>query len=438
MRRKPAICIYKRRSTVFGAKMLNSGVLSVLKKLGLYARVIDHVFKPMRLGRLVINMPEGDTLVYGEGQGGANAELTVRSMDFFKKCVLYGDVGFGESYVDGDWETNDIDKVIEWMLINVENHPTLMSDKTKYKPVNFLKALNVLSSLSRKNSRKGSRRNIHEHYDLGNEFYSLFLDRTMTYSSAYFGRGSGTLEEAQYQKYEQLCQKVRLKRTDHLLEIGSGWGGFAAHAVKNFGCHVTTVTVSKEQFDYVKERIRREGLADKLTVELRDYRDLQGEYDKIVSIEMLEAVGHEFYETYFRQCHRLLKKNGLLALQVILSPDSRYASFRKNIDWIQKHIFPGSLLPSFEIIQNSLRKTGTLGLFDYEDMTKHYVKTLEMWHENFNLRSDDILRLGFNPTFMRKWNYYWCYCIAAFRTRNIAVAQMVFSRPNNGFLTESL
>ncbi len=400
-------------------------------RLNIYERLIDYVFLPMHLGRLTISLPDTRTLTYGSGENGVHAAIRVNHNDFFKKCVLFGDVGFGESYVDGDWDTDDIVKVIEWMIANVDNHPTLMSDKKKRSPVNFLKICNNVMSFFRKNSLLGSRKNISAHYDLGNEFYRLFLDPSMTYSSAYFKDPSQSLEQAQSQKYEQLCQKLQLLQTDHVLEIGSGWGGFAIYAAKNFGCRVTTVTVSQQQYDYALKRIEDENLKSKITIELKDYRDIEGKFDKIVSIEMLEAVGHEYYEAYFRQCHRLLKKNGLLALQMILSPDNRYESFRKNMDWIQKHIFPGSLLPSLAIIHKRINQTGDLNLYHYEDITSDYVQTLATWRENFNKNLDKITMQGFNGAFVRKWNYYLSYCQAAFKTRNISVAQAVFTRPNN-------
>ena len=270
------------------------------------------------------------------------------------------------------------------MITNVENHPTLMADQHKKTPVNFFKIMNNILSFFRKNSIKGSSKNIQYHYDLGNDFYKLFLDPSMTYSSAYFKSVEKTLEEAQDQKYEQLCRKLHLKRTDHVLEIGTGWGGFAIYAAKNFDCKVTTVTISQQQFNYVVEKIDQEGLSAKIKVELKDYRHLEGKFDKIVSIEMLEAVGHEFYKSYFSQCHHLLKKEGILALQVIISPDNRYESFRKNIDWIQKYIFPGSLLPSMAIIQKNVNQTGNLNLYHFEDMGMDYVKTLAIWRINFN------------------------------------------------------
>jgi cyclopropane-fatty-acyl-phospholipid synthase len=343
-------------------------------------------------------------------------------------------VGFGESYVDGDWDTTDITRVIEWMIRNVENHPTLMADKKKLTPVNWLGLLNVIKHLARMNSIYGSRKNISAHYDLGNDFFKLFLDPTMTYSSAYFKTPDQDLQQAQIQKYDELCQKLRLKETDKVLEIGGGWGGFATHAAKNYGCHVTALTVSREQFDYATKRFFEEGINKHAQVKFLDYRLMEGKFDKIASIEMIEAVGDKYLDTYFQKCNDLLAKDGLLGLQMILSPDHRYESFRDNVDWIQKHIFPGSLLPSMKRIQQALNRTGSLCIFDYEDMTPHYVRTLAMWRENFNAGLSDVKNLGFDEAFIRKWNYYWSYCEAAFKTRNISVAQAVFSRPNNSQL----
>lgn len=392
--------------------------------------MVDGVFSRMVIGRMTMTYPDGRVVSYGRGGPGTQCRISVRNADFFRKCVLFGDVGFGESYVDGDWQTDNITDVIRWMIENVEHHPTLMADVKKSSPVNWLKSLNALSHIFNRNSRSGSRKNISAHYDLSNEFFALFLDPTMTYSSAYFKRAGQDLHEAQIQKYEELCCRLRLKSSDHLLEIGSGWGGMAIYAAKNFGCRVTTVTISRKQFDLARQRITQEGLAGRVDILLQDYRDLDGVYDKIVSIEMLEAVGDEFYETYFTQCHRLLKPEGLLGLQVILSPDHRYESFRKNIDFIQKHIFPGSLLPSLARLHQAVNRTGALNLFHYEDISLHYARTLNMWREQFRKNIGAVKRLGMDDAFVRKWDYYLSYCEAAFATRNIFVAQMTWARPN--------
>ncbi len=399
---------------------------------GFFHRTIHYVFNKMDQGGLTMEMPDGREFFYGtRGDGQVNARIRIRRPVFFKKCVLFGDVGFGESFVDGDWETDDIQAVIEWMILNVEKHPTLMGDQKRWSPVNFLKLVNVGLHKFRMNTLSGSRKNIAAHYDLSNDFFKLLLDPTMTYSSAYFDKPDLALEEAQRKKYDVLCRKLALKSSDHVLEVGTGWGGFALHAAKNYGCRVTSITVSHQQYAYAIERVRETRLGGHIDVRLQDYRHLRGKFDKIVSIEMIEAVGHRFLPIYFKKLHDVLKKDGLLALQMILSPDHRYDSFRKNVDWIQKHIFPGSLLPSISRIQKSINRTGTLCLVDFEDMTTSYVRTLVLWQQNFNQNIREVMQLGFDENFVRKWNYYLSYCAAAFQTRNIFVAQAVFSRPNN-------
>ena len=350
---------------------------------------------------------------------------------------MHGDIGFGESYVDGDWETDNLTSVIKWFLLNIDNAPSISGSKRKLLPVNFLKTINRISHLVRSNTIIGSKKNISAHYDLNNEFFSLFLDSTMTYSSAYFkGRSplfheNYELEQAQKAKYERLCRIMQLQSTDHILEIGSGWGGFAFYAAKNYGCKVTTITISKEQFEFVEHKIAEEGLTNKIEIRLEDYRNITGEYDKIISIEMLEAVGHKFLKTYFKKCQQLLKKNGMLGLQVITCPDSRYDSLRKSVDWIQKHIFPGSLLPSIGAINDAIHKTGNMFLYDVKDFGIDYSKTLAIWKKNFNQKLSQVRELGFDEIFIRKWNYYLSYCEAAFAMKNISVVQMVYTRPNN-------
>lgn len=423
--------ICRRGFIVLGLKNNALVVGAKRNSVGFYERIIEHVFRPMTLGRLTMLLPDSSSYIFGEGGAGPEAFMRVTDQDFFRKCVLYGDVGFGESFVDGNWESDDVAKVIEWMIVNVENNPVLMAEKPKHSPVNFLKLFNKIQHALKANTKKGSRKNISDHYDLGNNFFRLFLDPTMAYSSAYFRNSKETLEQAQINKFDMLCQKLKINASDHVLEIGGGWGGFAVHAVRNYGCRITTITISREQYDYMSGMVKKVGLEDFIEVKFMDYREVKGKFDKIVSVEMIEAVGHKFLKKFCLQCHGLLKKDGLLGLQMILSPDHRYDSFRKNVDWIQKHIFPGSLLPSMQMIQQSLRQTGTLMLHDYEDMTPSYAQTLNIWRERFNHNIEAVRSLGFDDTFIRKWNYYKCYCEAAFRTRNISVVQAVFTRPNN-------
>jgi cyclopropane-fatty-acyl-phospholipid synthase len=253
----------------------------------------------------------------------------------------------------------------------------------------------------------------------------------MTYSSAYFYKDGLSLQQAQLAKYDRLCRQLQLKPTDHVLEIGSGWGGNAIYIAKQYGCRVTSLTISEEQLKMARERALADGVAHKVEFILKDYRLADGHFDKIVSIEMLEAVGDTYLDVYFKKCHQLLKKNGILALQVITCPDSRYEGLKKGVDWIQKHIFPGSLLPSVAAINSAINRTGDLTMVDLKEMGLHYANTLRSWYDRFNSNLSHVKALGFDEHFIRKWNYYLCYCEAAFAMRNINVMQMVYARPNN-------
>lgn len=388
-------------------------------------------FEKMDQGYLKLILPNRQVMHFGDNTADLKAEIEIQDKRFFKICALYGDIGFGDAYVEGLWITPNITNVISWFLLNINNAPTLSGSDMSSGAVILMKLINKIANATRANTIEGSRKNISEHYDLNNTFFSLFLDPTMTYSAAYFRNPGMTLEEAQYAKYEALCQRIHLKKTDHVLEIGTGWGGNAIYMAKNYGCKVTTTTISQEQYMLAKERIAKERLEDQITVLLSDYRDLSGHFDKIVSIEMLEAVGHQFLKTYFAKCHQLLKKDGLLGIQVITCPDSRYKALKKGIDWIQKYIFPGSLLPSIGAINKAINQTGDMTLVNLQDMGVDYGKTLNYWYQAFNTNWNEIRKLGFDESFKRKWNYYLCYCEAAFNMRNINVMQMVYTRPNN-------
>lgn len=436
------------------------------KSGGFYQRVVMQSLEQMTLGCLHLELPDGTKKIIGQPGAKISASVRITDWGFFKRCVLFGDVGFGEAYVDGDWDTDDIAKVISWFILNVENSPAMSGSRGKKFLINLLGHYNRILHLLRPNSLATSRRNISEHYDLGNDFYKLFLDPTMTYSSALFETGRAelplrfhsddccqseagisnteaaqqrrptlTLEQAQTVKYDRLCQQLKLKPGEHVLEIGSGWGGFSKHAVKNYGVKITTVTISEEQFKYARELFQKEGFASQVEIKLQDYRLLTGKFDKIVSIEMLEAVGDEFLETYFAKCHELLKPDGLLALQIITCPDSRHDSLRKNVDWIQKHIFPGSLLLSVHRVNEALRQTGDLFLHDLKDLGLSYAETLKRWRITFNQNEAAVRALKFDTRFIRKWNYYLSYCEAAFAMRNISVVQAIYTRPNNSTLT---
>jgi cyclopropane-fatty-acyl-phospholipid synthase len=396
-----------------------------------YERAVLGMLAKMDRGRLDVSLPGGQTVSLGNGEGNVKADMSINDNDFFRRCVLYGDVGFGEAYADGIWETSSITNVIKWFLLNIDNAPTVSGSEAKTAVLGMLKLFNKVYHARRSNTLSKAKKNISEHYDLSNEFFSLWLDPSMTYSSAYFKDAEMSLEEAQKAKYDRLSKLMRLKPEHHVLEIGSGWGGNAIHMASNYGCKVTSITISEEQQKLATEKVKAAGLSDKVKIVLEDYRVIEGQYDRIVSIEMLEAVGAKFYDSYFRQVHRLLKPDGLVALQVITCPDSRFEELRRGVDWIQKHIFPGSLLPSVGAMNKAINNTGDLTLIDLKDLGQDYARTLAKWRENFNRVKHQIEKIGFDETFQRKWNYYLSYCEAAFAMRNINVMQLLYSRPNN-------
>jgi cyclopropane-fatty-acyl-phospholipid synthase len=399
------------------------------KSYRIYQKLFERILAPLPAGKLRVVLPNGEERIYGLKTPGPEATLKILNPAFFKKSIFYGEVGFGESYVDGDWESDDVVGVLSWFLINLEH--ASRGAKRRLPLTDFLLVFNRLRHMLRANNQAGARRNISAHYDLGNEFYKLFLDPSMTYSCAYFDSPDQSLEAAQIEKYDRLCRKLKLAASDRVLEIGGGWGGFAVHAARNYGCHVTSITISKEQLAYAKQRVVDAGLSSQVDFQFTDYRNVTGKFDKIVSIEMIEAVGHEYFKSFFKQCHALLNRCGLLAIQAITCPDSRYDSHRKNVTWMQKHIFPGGLLPSIGVMNQAINETGDLQLHDLEEMAPHYARTVATWRENFNHKLESVLAQGFDESFIRKWNYYLMNCEAAFRTRNIGIVQAIYSRPNN-------
>jgi cyclopropane-fatty-acyl-phospholipid synthase len=376
-------------------------------------------------------LPDGSEKIFGGNEKDPRAEIRVKDSNFFRACVLGGPVGFGEAYMDGLWETDDLVAVIAWFIRNADESSVMEgSGKTDWR-IGLMNLAHKVAHVLRPNSLRTSRRNIAEHYDLSNEFFALWLDPTMTYSAGYWDSPEMTLEQAQMRKYDVLCRKLRLQPSDHVLEIGSGWGGFSMHAAKNFGCRVTTVTISQAQFDEASRRIASAGLAGRINLRLQDYRQLTGRFDKIASIEMLEAVGDKYLDGYFSQCHRLLKRKGLLGLQYITCPDAQYAVLRRGVDFIQRHIFPGSLLNSIGRVNQALNKTGDLFLHDLDDMGPYYARTLHVWRENFHRALDEVRAQRFDETFIRKWDYYLAYCEAAFASRHISVVQAIYTRADN-------
>ncbi|MCX6170234.1 MAG: cyclopropane-fatty-acyl-phospholipid synthase [Ignavibacteriales bacterium] len=397
----------------------------------LYKKIVLELLNKMKKGQLNVTFPNGETETFGGNDKTIIANIKINNTRFFKKIVMFGDVGFGEAYVDGDWDTDNITNVISWMILNVENNPAVSGSGRKFSPISLLKIINRAYHKFNINSKSGSKKNISEHYDLNNDFFKLWLDESMTYSSAIFEGDTTDLRKAQIAKYDRLCRQLKIKSTDNVLEIGTGWGGFSIYAAENYGCKITTITISKEQYDYAKNLVAEKNLDKQIDVQLKDYRDISGSYNKIVSIEMLEAVGHEYLPTYFSKVNELLKPDGAVGLQVITSHDSNYDQLRKGIDWIQKHIFPGSLLPSIAAINSAVNKTSNLYLHDLKNIGLDYALTLREWRTSFNSRLNDIFKLNFSNLFVRKWNFYFSYCEAAFDMRNISVVQMIYTRPNN-------
>ena len=401
------------------------------KKYSLYENIVLKILTKMNKGELRVTFPDGEVKTFGGTDKSVTANIRIINPRFYKRIVLFGDIGFGEAYVEGDWETDSITNVISWMILNIENNPAVSGGVKKFSPISLLKVLNRAYHKFNMNTKTKSKKNISDHYDLNNDFFKLWLDESMTYSSAIFTDKNEDLYKAQLEKYDRICRELNIKPTDHVLEIGSGWGGFSIYATENYGCRITTTTISEEQYEYARNLIAGKKLDDKIEILLKDYRELSGSYDKIVSIEMLEAVGHEFLPKYFSKVNELLKPDGAIALQVITSHDSNYEQLRKGVDWIQKHVFPGSLLPSVGAINSAVNKTSNLYLHDLKNFGLDYAKTLKIWREKFNSKLDEVFKLNFIDTFVRKWNYYLCYCEAAFVMRNISVVQMVYTRPNN-------
>ncbi len=400
----------------------------------LFASLVDKHFSKMRKGLLVIeDQKSGRTYRFGRGHE-VKAQILVKDPIFFRKLVLATDIGLGESYVDGDWETDDIGKVIRWFILNLQDMPSMSGGQSvRNLMVNAMATVNKLQHAFNNNSISGSKKNISNHYDLGNEFFASFLDSTMTYSSALFtSEDEESLELAQKRKLQNMAEFAGLKSHHRVLEIGTGWGEFSCYLAETYGCQITSLTISDQQFTYARNKVRKRNLEHLITVKNQDYRSFHGQYDRIFTVEMLEAVGHDFLPTFFEKCDGWLKPGGKMVHQVILSPDSRYEDFKSGVDWIQKHIFPGSLLPSLSAMLSAANHDGTeFILTDYKDMGLDYARTLRMWQENFERNFSSIEKLGFDEAFRRKWNYYFAYCEAAFSMRNITVAQIGLTRPNN-------
>lgn len=394
---------------------------------GFYRRRLFAVLAELKECQLTI-VEAGDRRVFGsiEGDDVLHAELRIKDPEVYRRLALNGSVGVGEAYMDGLWDADDLTRLVQ---IFVRNRNLL--DRLEGGLASMGAALLRGFHWLRKNTKLGSRRNIAAHYDLGNDLFELFLDSRMMYSSAVYAQPGEDLEQASLRKMERICAKLDLQPEDHLLEIGTGWGGFAAHAAKRFGCRVTTTTISAEQHARAVERVREEGVDDRVTVLLEDYRDLRGQYDKIVSIEMVEAVGHHYLNRYFRSLSHLLSERGLALIQAITIEDHRYEQALKSVDFIKRYIFPGSFIPSVSTLVANAVKGTDLRLVHLEDIGPSYAETLRAWHHRFLERVDEVRALGYPERFVRMWRWYLAYCEGGFLERSIGDVQMLFARPRN-------
>jgi cyclopropane-fatty-acyl-phospholipid synthase len=352
------------------------------------------------------------------------ATLRIRDPGFYRMVAANGSVGAGEAYMDGLWDCSDL---VALVRILVRNRDRLDAMETGIARLGGL-AMRALQAFQR-NTRRGSRRNISAHYDLGNELFELFLDPSLMYSSAIFRTREDTLECAQRRKLERICDKLELAPDDHVVEIGSGWGGFAIHAATHHGCRVTTTTISREQHELATQRVHAAGLSDRVTVLRSDYRDLEGRYDKLVSIEMIEAIGHQYLDTYFEKCASLLEDDGMALIQAITIEDHRYRQALHSVDFIKRFIFPGSFIPSIAAMQGAIARGTDFKLFHLEDIGPSYALTLEHWRRRFLARADRVRDLGYPERFVRMWEFYLCYCEGGFIERSIGDVQMLLTRP---------
>lgn len=354
-----------------------------------------------------------------------DAEIIVMDPRFYSDIAFGGSIGAGEAYMDGKWRCDDLVELTRLLLQNREALDGMEGGLA------WLTApLQKFYRWVNRNSRDGARRNIAAHYDLGNDFFSLWLDPTMMYSSAIFPSPDAGLHEAQLFRLDHICRRLDLQPGEHLLEIGTGWGALAVHAAKNFGCRVTTTTISREQYEKACERVAEAGLEDRVNVVMEDFRDLEGTYDKLVSIEMIEAVGHELFETYFQKCSDLLKPDGAMLVQAITMADQRYEEYRKSVDFIQRYIFPGGALPSNALMVDAAARLTDLRLLGVEDIGLHYARTLRHWRHNFFDAIDDVRGQGFSDTFIRMWEFYLATCEGGFLERAISTVQLVFTKPD--------
>jgi cyclopropane-fatty-acyl-phospholipid synthase len=380
----------------------------------------------LKQGRLALSDQSGET-AFG-ASGDLRATVQVHSPAAYRRAVFGGTLALAESYLRGEWDCDDLVAALRIFARNRELTDRMESGLAA-QAINSLRRLGYIRLA---NSQRGSRRNIGAHYDLGNDFFQLWLDETMAYSSGVFPAVEASLKEASQEKFDRICRKLDLRPSDEVIEIGAGWGGFALYAARRYGCRVTTTTISREQYDYAVRAIEQAGLADRITVLNRDYRELSGQFDKLVSIEMVEAVGHRYLDRYFRQCSNLLRPEGTMVIQAIVMPEQNYAAYLKTVDFIQTYVFPGGCLPSLGSMLKASGRVSDLKFLNAEDFAPHYAETLRRWRDRFHDRLDEVRELGYPERFIRLWNFYLCSCEAAFEERTIGVLQLQFDKPQRG------
>ena len=385
------------------------------------ARIVFGALARIRHGSMTITLPDGRRLLFRGAEPGENAELVIRDFRLTRRFFSGGYLGAAEAFLDGMWDSPNVTAFLQFFLRNKE----ALQDKMNGMPV--VRLFSRIGHLMRRNSKTGSRRNIEYHYDLGNRFYTQWLDPTMTYSAARFAHPGQALSEAQINKYRSLAEQIDLKPEHHLLEIGSGWGGFAEYAAQEIGCRVTGITISKEQLAFARERMAQKQLSHKVDIRYQDYRDVDEKFDRIASIEMFEAVGEEYWPTYFRKVRDCLKPGGKAGLQIITIADRSFAAYRKRADFIQRYIFPGGMLPSPAVLRQQVAQAG-LTWADNLEFGLDYAETLRQWRERFRAAWPDIRTQGFDERFRRMWEYYFSYCEAGFRSGNIDVTQVTLAR----------
>lgn len=392
---------------------------------GLARSFMWKVLGKLQVGSLTLR--EGDEAkVFGSTSNGSapHAEVHVHDTDLYRRILTGGSIAAGETFIEGMWSSPDLTEVTRAFSANMAMLEA-MSDKQNWLARLALK----LSHWARRNTSTRSRENISAHYDLGNDFFSLFLDPSMMYSSAVFPSASADLASASQHKLKLICEDLELKAEDHLVEIGTGWGGMAIFAAEHYGCRVTTTTISRQQYDYTLEAVAQKGLEDQVTVLFDDYRDLQGQYDKLVSIEMIEAVGHQFYDTYFQKISHLLKPHGKAVIQAITITEQRYEQARDSVDFIKRYIFPGGCLPSLTVVSDALSRVTDMQMSNLRDIGRDYADTLKVWHASFLNKLDEVRAMGFDDRFIRMWRYYLSYCEGGFRERIIGTHQITLTKP---------